>query len=619
MRTSLVSAARVVVILFFFAPLGRLTAETKIPDASAPPAVLVKAALESELDGPSEIRRTLLDQALARDPNFAPARWQSGFVRWDGEWLSIDEVPKRAAADKQLAAYRKMRDAMVDTAENHRALAKWCHKNKLVDEERIHWAKVLEYEPGNTEALAALGLQLYDGRWLTRQQIDGEKQRAGEALRAMQYWRPQMVKWRAAIERGSAKQRDEARDKVHSLSNPEAIPALETIFAINAESKKSIELNLLLIDAVGKMPQPEATRALLRRAILPDSQEVRAAAADQLKKRPMHAYVPLLIAAMPNSMTTRFHVQVLPNGAVVHEHEILLQGGEADIAMSYESVVQPMDAFLATVIAPAALDREMRSAALIEKSVQAGQQPNERLRDRLKFVLQRTTGFDKADDPQLWQKQYEDYYGWRNPAKVKPEYRQYVSNYESYSPVPLPTWYGPPIPDTPFQRPVAYSGLPVPSIHNCFSAGTLVLTITGPLAIEKIRPGDRVLAQHAQTGELWYMSVQERTLRPATRMLKISMGSDTIRATRGHPFWVAGKGWQVAQHLKVGSSLHGLKGPAVVDNIEELPPQEAYNLVVSDFHTYFVGEQCLLVHDNTPLEEGPAIVPGLAADIAVPK
>ena len=35
--------------------------------------------------GPSEVRGELLRQALVLDPNYAPARWQSGFVRWDGQ------------------------------------------------------------------------------------------------------------------------------------------------------------------------------------------------------------------------------------------------------------------------------------------------------------------------------------------------------------------------------------------------------------------------------------------------------------------------------------------------------------------------------------------------------
>ncbi|HEX3727393.1 MAG TPA: hypothetical protein VHV08_14165, partial [Pirellulales bacterium] len=104
------------------------------------PATLVKTALVSEVNGEPAERSALLQKALDRDPDFAPARWQSGFVHWDGQWLRPSEVPARVRGNDQLAAYRKLRDAMVDTADNQRELARWCRKNKLPDEERIHWA-----------------------------------------------------------------------------------------------------------------------------------------------------------------------------------------------------------------------------------------------------------------------------------------------------------------------------------------------------------------------------------------------------------------------------------------------------------------------------------------------
>jgi hypothetical protein len=134
------------------------------------------------------------------------------------------------------------------------------------------------------------------------------------------------------------------------------------------------------------------------------------------------------------------------------------------------------------------------------------------------------------------------------------------------------------------------------------------------LAIEKIRSGDLILAQDVQTGELRYKTVQDVTLRPPAKMIEIGIGSEKIRATRGHPFWVNGKGWLMAKQLKVGDVLHTLKGAVVIDNLQEAPAKEAYNLVVSDFDTYFVGNQQVLVHDNLPLQETSAIVPGLLVE-----
>jgi hypothetical protein len=52
----------------------------------------------------------------------------------------------------------------------------------------------------------------------------------------------------------------------------------------------------------------------------------------------------------------------------------------------------------------------------------------------------------------------------------------------------------------------------------------------------------------------------------------------------------------------------------VVDAIDDEKPAEAYNLVVSGYHNYFVGEAGLLVHDNAPLGDVTETVPGLALE-----
>src|SRR5262249_31232109 len=57
---------------------------------------------------------------------------------------------------------------------------------------------------------------------------------------------------------------------------------------------------------------------------------------------------------------------------------------------------------------------------------------------------------------------------------------------------------------------------------ECFAAGTPVVTLTGPLAIDKVQFGDRVLAQDADTGELAYKPVLGTTLRPPTEMVLVT-------------------------------------------------------------------------------------------------
>ncbi len=589
----------------FWAALGigllhaaRLSADDTAPDQNASPADLVRAALRSELNGSSQVRQTLLADAVRRDPDFAPARWQLGFVKWDGQWQTLEHVAKTVKVDKQLAAYRAIRDELVDTADNHRTLALWCRKHKLAEEERIHWAKVLQFEPDDAEAIAGLRLHLFEDRLLTHQQIEDLKKHRSEQHSATQHWHSLVVKWHDAIDHGSPKDRAAAIDALHELSDPEASPALETAFALNVDTKRTTEMNRLLIETVGRIAHPEATSVLLRRALIPDSLETRTSAAAELKKRPMFTYVPQLIAAMPDPTTTEAasQVYVLPGGAVLSQVEIHQKGSNSEFYLSHDLSVgiwlmsHDMPQLDKPLIGRelAFARRQIRSAAAVVKHAQKQEQINNRLRDRLRFVLQQTTGFDDAGDPKLWEAQWNDYSGtYTNPVFQAP--------YRSYS---------------------AYGNAAVSYVVrlSCFPPGTPVLTIAGPMPIEKIRGGDRVLAQDPQTGELSFRCVQGTTLRPPTPLIKLGLGAHTLSCTKGHPFWVIGKGWRFAKDIKPDDRLHGINGAVMVESVEEDRPSEAYNLIVSDMHNYFVGEDSLLVHDNAPLEEASTLVPGLPAE-----
>jgi hypothetical protein len=145
---------------------------------------------------------------------------------------------------------------------------------------------------------------------------------------------------------------------------------------------------------------------------------------------------------------------------------------------------------------------------------------------------------------------------------------------------------------------------------------TKVWTLAGFQAIETIKPGDRVLAQDPDSGELAYKPVLAVTARPPGDRLVIGLGAEKITTTLGHPFWAVGDGWRMAKELKVGSRLQGLGRIVAVESLEAAeaaPPwnEGAYNLIVADFNTYFVGDHLLLVHDNTPPRPPAVAVPAL--------
>ena len=92
------------------------------------------------------------------------------------------------------------------------------------------------------------------------------------------------------------------------------------------------------------------------------------------------------------------------------------------------------------------------------------------------------------------------------------------------------------------------------------------------------------------------------------------MGDDEIVTTLGHPLWVVGKGWRMAKNLRTGDRLHGVTGAAPINSITQAAEDQAFNLVVADFDTYFVGQDGLLAHDSTLRRPTAALVPGMRVE-----
>ena len=77
---------------------------------------------------------------------------------------------------------------------------------------------------------------------------------------------------------------------------------------------------------------------------------------------------------------------------------------------------------------------------------------------------------------------------------------------------------------------------------------------------------------------------------------------ETIDSTPEHPFYVEGLGWVEASSLHAGMTIwfaNGTKGTVEDISNEGLEePVTVYNFEVKDFHTYFVGECGVLVHNT---------------------
>lgn len=165
---------------------------------------------------------------------------------------------------------------------------------------------------------------------------------------------------------------------------------------------------------------------------------------------------------------------------------------------------------------------------------------------------------------------------------------------------------------------------------GCFVAGTPVKTEHGLRPIEEIKAGDKVYAYDHVT-ETWVLA---NVLQPLTHYDNISdfitirlwtpIGSDTIKPTGNHPFWVTSgenledrpaatdlslseqamtpKGrWIEARDLRIGDTLlRSDNSLATIDDVRSSTERSTvYNLEMETIHSYTVGSASVLVH-NAP-------------------
>ena len=136
---------------------------------------------------------------------------------------------------------------------------------------------------------------------------------------------------------------------------------------------------------------------------------------------------------------------------------------------------------------------------------------------------------------------------------------------------------------------------------QCFIAGTLVATKSGLVPIEDIQPGDFVWATDEETGETALKEVVQIFRNETEEWVHVKVNGEEITCTPMHPFYSPVKGWTSAVDLRAGDILVMLNGEYVV--VEQVQhellesPETTHNFEVEDYHTYYVGEKSVLVHN----------------------
>ncbi len=595
---------------------------------------LIAEARQAELAGDSDTCYRLLREAVRVAPESKAAHWQLGQMQVGNEWVSVEEAQRRAAADPKQAEYRELRARAGETPQGQLELARWCRKNKLNEEALFHWASVLSVDPGNEEALKATGMQRAGGQLLTREQIAERKAAVRKFKEVIQEWKPKLAKWERAVGSEDPAIRDKALGEIRSIKSPAGLAVLESITldptaGHQKKAKIAGAIGLALVDAAENMPDYAATISLTRHSVWSPIPDVRSQAIEKLKSRPQHEFVPLLLSGLAMPLESSFAVIRNIDGSVHYRHSLYREGADSDwsfdrrlsltqndvggnhflydVAKKHIEVSPPRSSLPSEKIKRAnrisSYENRYASAAVAtERQVWQANQLTEALNSLIITALVGATG-EKLETPRAW------WDWWRDHNEYASEDRTVDSHYYSdndnyyYGFSSYDVRYPPPPPPPP--RP--------PGKRSCFAKGTLVWTKTGQRPIETLELGDLILAQNVESGELGYKPLIGRTVRPPSEILAVDIAGEAIQTTLGHPFWVVGSGWKMAKELEKDTILHGVTGSARVTNVRNAEQAEAYNLVVADFNTYFVGERGVLVHDNTPRTPTRVLMPGVAS------
>jgi len=589
---------------------------------------LLRQALASELKGDASEWTQRLEEALAILPDEKLTNWLLGQMLVDGQWRPVEQLQRTQANDPLLTEYRHRREALNGKHRPELELARWCVEVNWQDLAKLHYARLLSYadatELARTEACRLLELQAFNGQYYTADELAAAKQQNKEKQQAFETWRPKLVAWRKACGSKNRQFAEEALAALREVGDPQAIAAIE---ASLYDSNEAFAAEL--IELLGKFAEFEATQALVRFALLTPSAPSAQATVAKLKSRPIHDYYPQLLVLMQAPIQAQFRISRNFNGEIQYEHVLGQQGPQRNVVIDRNQVhiptvpvtrilrglgpvatsmedarTQRLDGgFAGTEGGNGVPSQQLRStmdeeltllasfltALSVQQKVALANTQITLSNERVFYILEQTSPQPQPRSAPSWWTWWKGYQEKNYPTPTQYVYFQSNTTYQKYYPVERLQ-------------------------HSCFVAGTPVWTESGKQAIEKMRPGDRVLSRDVETCELQFKIVTAKTLQAPSPLVKLVIGDDEIVATKSHPFWVSGKGWKMAKELVAGDVLHTLHGPAKVSSAALLPaPQEAHNLVVEGFNTYFVGDTAALVHDNTYWQPTTTIVPGMRA------
>ncbi len=494
----------------------------------------------------------------------------------DGPWKGAVPSESSPAANDELSA------DIVISPRLESALAKWCQAHELPEQARFHWTRLLHFNPSHPEAMKALALIPYNGQLLTKSQLENQKKADRDAKAAFIHWYPILAKACTDLERGQPRGIESARKKLDEAD-------LNTILAFEQVEKESNSSPVFVAEYVehvlARFPEPTATRVLTRIVCAYSQPNVIERASVALKARDPLSFVPQLMGSLAHTIEVKTSVHS-EGRDVVCSATYLSKGVYVDDEKKETFRFSPDNSSKSR-------DQAMTKAHAKQKEIEDDVvQKNLSIHERnshIMNVLRRVTDADPGNTAENWWKWWGDYNELLMPTQHQIRQTAYFN-----------TEYIRNVEETRRRE------------KDCFAKGTPVWTQFGLRPIETIKVGDAILAQDVDTGELALKVVLGTSIRPASPMTGVQVGEEMIASTRGHRYWIEGTGWRMAKNLTSGGRLHSTTESPSIDEVVDLPDQVAFNLIVEDFHSYFVGRRGILVHDSGAPRPTLSKVPGLA-------
>jgi PBS lyase HEAT-like repeat len=258
--------------------LSIATLLTSLPFAAATHADVVELAgggrLEGKLLPTDETNKSTYTIDLATGGRVTIARSQV---------TKIDPI----TADE--AEYQKLARSSPDTVDAHWKLAEWCRDHKLRGQRQRHLERILELDPNHAQARSALGFQqrngewmnrddvmaargmvLYDGRYVTPQQVELlEQQKDSRVTQAD--WRNRIEQLRRSLTGRRQERSAQALTEIRSIRDPQAADAIVEVL----RRESAPDLKRLWIEVASQIDSRATIDALVHLSLVDQDDDIR--------------------------------------------------------------------------------------------------------------------------------------------------------------------------------------------------------------------------------------------------------------------------------------------------------------------------------------------------------